>query len=56
MTILDIFIIGVKCAKNNQKMIRKQFEAFPVLLQWNLTLAVLWLYVTTILLRILPGF
>ena len=33
MTILDILIIGVKCMKNDQKMIRKQFEVFPALLQ-----------------------
>ena len=33
VTILDVFIIGVKCAKNDQKMIREQFEAFPALLQ-----------------------
>ena len=32
-TSLDIFKIGVKCAKNDQKMIREQFEAFPALLQ-----------------------
>ena len=32
-TILDVFIIGVKCAKNDQKTIREQFEAFPALLQ-----------------------
>ena len=33
VTILDVFIIGVKCMKNDQKMIREQFEAFPALLQ-----------------------
>ena len=32
-TILDVFIIGVKCTKNDQKMIREQFEVFPALLQ-----------------------
>ena len=37
MTILDISIIGVKCAKNDQKMIRKQFEAFPALYYFNET-------------------
>ena len=53
---LDVLTTGVKCVKNDQKMIRKKFEAFPALLQWNLTLAVLWFYITAMLLRILLGF
>ena len=32
-TILDVFIIGVKCMKNDQKMIGEQFKAFLALLQ-----------------------